>query len=432
MGVRSLFLFGMGQVGINLLARFFFQWLIRFADVGKDTAAGPLLAASLVGALFFGFRIFDGVTDPLAGILGDRWVASGKERRSLIWVSFLIPPVGLALVFAPDQAMPESLRYLLLTAGMFLFFVGYTLYAIPYWSLVEDYSQGNEETRTSLSNALGVGILLATGIGFVLSPPLVEAFGFFWGSLIFGAVGTVLMTFPYFAAPARATVAQPPPAPTLLESLGASLTHKRFLAVILLFSGAQMSLTMMTAAAPYIAENLLGGNLSDVALLLGPFLLAAIPTFFFVPKLSRRTGWEKAAVLGVVALSIAYMGAAMLGKTLIGTPLITAMLVFACAGPGSAFVLGLEAEAIARSAQKSTHKSTGVYFGIYNFIVKALNGLALFLTGILAEQGTMWSVRAMPMIAGGLCVVGVMVYLFMEKTDPVLEGPSEGGRPLLE
>src|SRR5690606_2743017 len=146
-------------------------------------------AAAAVGAVFLGFRIFDSVTDPLAGMLADGWVARGRQRRSLLWLSFAIPPVGLALVFAPTTAMPPELRWILLTAGMFLFFVGYTLYAIPYWSLVEDYSQGNVETRTALSNCLGIGVLVATGVGFVLSPKLVEILGFLNGAIIFGVVG---------------------------------------------------------------------------------------------------------------------------------------------------------------------------------------------------------------------------------------------------
>lgn len=404
-----------------LLARYFFQWVIRFADTGKDTEHGALLAAGVVGLLFFGFRIFDGVTDPLAGVFGDRWVASGKQRRSLIWVSFLIPAVGLALVFSPQQTMPEAVRWGLLTLGMLLFFVGYTLYCIPYWSLVEDYAEGDPATRTTLSNALGVGVLLATGVGFVVSPLIVQALGFFTGALIFCLVGTFLMILPYFAAPKNAKNRVAEQMPPMSQTLVASLTHSRFLAVVLLFAGAQMSLTVMTAAAPYVAEVLLGGSIQDVSLLLGPFLVAALPTFYFVPKLSRRLGWEKSTLLGVIVLSLAYLGAGLLGRGIIGTPMTTAMIVFACAGPGSALVLGLEGEAIARCAQASRYRSTGIYFGVYNFIVKALNGLALFLTGTLAEMATTWSVRAMPLLAGALCVTGVLVYLMIPKTDQQLK-----------
>ncbi len=37
--------------------------------------------------------------------------------------------------------------------------------------------------------------------------------------------------------------------------LAASLKDRRFLALILLYVGSQMSFTMMTSAAPYIAES---------------------------------------------------------------------------------------------------------------------------------------------------------------------------------
>lgn len=410
MKARSLIFYGAGQLGVMLLMRFFMQWVLFFADKGKDTDAGPLFVAATVGAVLFAFRIFDGVTDPLAGTLGDRWVGAGKQRRSLIWLSFLIPSVGLTLVFSPNADMSSPLRWMLLASGMFVFFVGYTLYAVPYWSLVEDYSQGNEKTRTQLSNALGVGVLLATGVGFVLSPALVERLGFFNGALVFSIVGTILMVLPYFAAPQGVSTAKQEVLPGLSETLRATLTHRRFLAVILLFAGAQMSLTVMTSAAPFIATKLLGGTAGDVALLLGPFLLTAVPTFAIVPNLSRRWGWERATELGVIALAVAYIGAGFLGRGIIGSPLTTAMIVFACAGPGCAFVLGLEGEAIARCADSGKYKSVGVYFGIYNFIVKALNGLAIFLTGILAGMGTNLAVRAMPIFAGLLCLVGVLVY----------------------
>lgn len=423
MKAGAILVYGAGQLGLMLMVRFFFQWLIRFCDVGKETSAGPLLAAATVGMIFFAFRIFDGITDPLAGILADRWVGAGKERRALLFRSFALPALGLALVFSPNETMAPPLRYSLVTLGMLLFFLGYTFYAIPYWSLVDDYSGGDDQRRTALSNIQGVGVLLATGLGFVLSPALVENLGFFWSALIFAAVGTSLMTLPYFASPADASPSTAP-LPSLRQGLADCVNHKRFLAVIVLYAGAQMSLTIMTAAAPFIAERLLGGSLKDVALLLGPFLLTAILTFSAVPRVARRLGWERATLGGTLALAIAYLGAGLLGQAWIGSKMTTAMLVFACAGPGCAFILGLEGEAIARCAQLGPSKSTSAYFGIFNFVVKALNGFALFATGILAEEGSQWSVRAMPMLAGVLCLLGVGLYLTFDKSDPEPRGAT--------
>src|SRR6478736_1179142 len=416
MPASKYLLYGAGQFGVMIVARYFFQWLIRFCDVGRDTGAGALFAASLVGMVFFGFRVFDAVADPLAGAFGDAWVRRGRERRTLIWFFFAVPAVGLALIFAPTGDMAPTLRWLLLTAGMFVFFIGYTLYAIPYWALVEDYAGGQDAVRTRLSNMLGVGVLLAMGVISGLSPSVVQKLDFWPGALIFGLVGTGLMVLPYFAAPKGGTKPQRQRQHIpLKDMLAASLKNRRFVALILLYVGSQMSFTMMTSAAPYIAERLLGGTIGDVARFMTPFLVSALLSFAFVPAFARWLGWEKATLVATLALGVAYAGAGLLGRGAIGSPMTTAMLVFAAAGPGAAVVLGLEGEAIARCAQEDEHKSTAVYFGVFNFVVKAMNGVAVALTGFLAEVGTRGAVRAMPITAGVLCTLGVLLYFAVRK-----------------
>lgn len=422
MRVRGYLLYTAGQLGIMMLTRYFFQWLIRFTDGTAPGASGVLFSAAVVGIVFFAFRIFDAVTDPLAGMLGDAWVARGRERRSLLWVALPWAPLGLALVFTPTLDMSSGLRWTLLLAGMFAFFVGYTLYAIPFWSLIDDYANGDTRVRTRLSNAQGVGVLLATGVGFVASPLAIQRWGFLGGAIAFACVGCACMALPYFAAPRGLPKAKPHGLPPLTAFAGA-LRDRRFLAVILLFAGAQMSFTVMTAAAPYIAERLLGGTLSDVALLLGPFLLSALVSFAFVPRLAARLGWERFTLRAAVLLGIVYAGAGFLGRGVLGTPLATAMVVFACAGPAAAVILGLEGEAITRCAVASGKPVTGTYFGVYNLLVKGLNGLALSLTGVMAELGreSLGAVRAMPMVAGGLCVTGVALYLLLRRPAPTAE-----------
>jgi Na+/melibiose symporter-like transporter len=146
-------------------------------------------------------------------------------------------------------------------------------------------------------------------------------------------------------------------------------------------------------------------------------LLTAILSFSFVPRLAARLGWQKAMLLATVTLGVVYCGTGLLGRAVIGTPMTTAMVVFACAGPAAAVILGLEAEAIIRSATASGPGRTGVYFGTFNFVVQAMNGLAVYLMGLLAEQarGSAGVVRLMPVLAGGLCLTGVVLYLTLRR-----------------
>lgn len=418
-------LYACGQIGMMGLTRYLFTWIIDFSSRSGPEGAG-LFSAAIVGAVFLGFRIFDGVTDPVAGLVSDGWVRRGRERRSLLWFSFLLPPVGLALCFLPDHGMSSGLRWVLLLAGLFVFFVGYTFYAIPYWSLIDDYSGRDDKLRRFLSTLLGVGMLLATGVGFVVSPGLIESHGFFIGALAFALPCSLLMVLPYFAKPRKiepASEQQTSGRKPLLESVVTALRHRRFVALLIVFAGSQMSFTIMTAAAPFIAIDLLGGTRGDVAALLGPLLGTAILTFTIVPWISKRWGWERAYLVASLALAAVYACSGGLGLALIGTPLTTAMLIFGLGGPMTAVLLGLEGEAITDCARERGGDAVATYFGVFNFVVKALNGVALLVAGYLADlsQGDLGStaVRMMSLVAGGCLFVCAIAYVLIKSRRPV-------------
>jgi len=446
MNILRYILFLCGQLGVMLLARFFFQWILSYSSqplpAPDGGAAGALtltlFSAAAVGAALLAFRVFDGVTDPIAGALSDAWVARGRERRALLWIAAPLPALGLALCFAPTPALSEAARWGLLLGGMFVFFVGYTVYAIPYWSLSGDYARSARESQL-LSTLLGVGVLLATAVGFVVTPWLVDAWGYADAALLIAAVSVPLMVAPYFAAPAPAARAGAGAAgggaggvdPSLQATavgLGAvlgALRDARFRAALCLFGGSQMSLTVMTSAAPFIAVHLLGGGTGDVALLLGPLLGVAIPASVAIPALSRRLGWERGVAWSCALLALVYLGVGALGVNLVHSPLVTALLIFSLGGPMIAALLGLEAEAITDCAQAERARRrargeeaslVGVYFGVYNLIVKACNGVAIALAGALASltaQGgaqAAWATRAMGLSAGGMLLLGLALY----------------------
>lgn len=433
-----------GQLGMMGLARYFFTWIVYYANstpegaqVAESTGASATTLFVGVGAIMLGFRIFDGVTDPIAGLVSDGWVRKGKQRRSLLWFSFFIPPIGLAMIFTPGFGMPEWLNWTLLVGGMFVFFVGYTFYAIPYWSLIDDYAGDDQDERRILSNALGAGLLLATLAGAAVSPGLVESYGYTVGALCFALPAALLMTLPYFACPPEIANAPPKPAdpnaPGLLDSLKDAFKDRRFVSVLFLFAGSQMSFTVMTSAAAFIAVDLLGGTKGDVAKIMGPFLLTAIPFFLACPKVSAKLGWEKAVVLASVLLGGVYALTAGLGESLIHSPLTTAMILFSLGGPMAAVCLGLEGEAVLDCArERGNEGAVSIYFGVYNFVVKALNGLAILLADVLAsmvpEHGLV-AVRGMSLTAGALLVVGVCTYFLYRPRRSPPAGPSDQTQP---
>ncbi len=423
MNAQRYLFFICGQIGMMSLARFFFQWNPKYTALEGPTGA-VLFAAAAVGGALLGFRIFDGITDPLAGSLSDSWVRRKRPRQQLLWFSFSAPAIGLVLCFIANHDMPPGQRWALLLSGLFIFFVGYTFYAIPYWSLTDDYAPGHQRERRVLSNLLGAGMMIATAIVFVATGPLVESKGYGNAAIIMGIVCAALMILPIFAAPARNPNDPSPqsdsaPAPSLWKGMGIALRHRRFIALAALFSGSQMSFTIMTGAAAFITTDILAGSEADVGKVMGPLIGMAIPGFLIVPRISKRFGWEHGMLFASIGLAVVYVLSGVLGKSIIGGPILTAGILFGLGGPLIALLLGLEPEGIVECAtERGDSKLVGIYWGVFNFIVKILNGLALavmfLLVGWRESVGDL-AVRSMSFAAGGCLVLGVTVYFFIRK-----------------
>lgn len=417
-----------------MMVRYLLQWIIRFSTLESpnvDLGGGiALFSASAMGALMLGFRIFDGVTDPISGAISDRWVSKGRQRRHLLWYAFYLPLIGLALCFAPNHEMAVAVRWSLVSLGLFIFFVGYTLYCIPYWSLILDYSRGSDDTQRRLSNLLGLGVLVATAVGFAITPILIDRFGYLNAAILVGVSGTFFMILPIYAQPkdgleGSSTVQHGQQQP-VWQTLMVSLKDRRFTALLILLSGAHMSLTVMTSAAPFIAVHLLGGTDADVAKLLGPFLGVGLLCLSFTTRLSRHWGWEKCLLAACAALGLVYASTSSLDQPLIGTPLGSAMFIFMCGGPMVAVILGLEGEAITQCATFTNEDNVSMYWGVYNFVVKAMNGVAIWVCGYLASRITLpdgmsltgsTAVKAMSWVAGGFLVMGVLLYLAVRSPE---------------
>ena len=305
---------------------------------------------------------------------------------------------------------------ILAIVSMMVWYVGYTFYCIPYWSLVDDYSKGSEQERRRLSNLLGLGMMLATAIGFVITPILIGKYGYFYTIVILGIPSLILMYLPVMAEPeSRSFQSTGESVPSLFNSLKVALSHKRFIALLAAYGGFQMAQTVMTSIAPFLTIHMLGGETKDVAKVLGPLLIFSIPTFIFTPKISQKVGWEKAIIYAAFAIGGTFCAAGFLGSVNFMSPMLAAMILFALAGPMVAIIQGTEGEAVVDCANEKGNDLVSMYFGGLNFIVKILNGLALFITNALVgkfkESNDPVYIQYMCFTAGGCAILGVIVYL---------------------
>lgn len=161
------------------------------------------MSAAAVGTMFFVSKLFDGITDLLAGVLIDktrtRW---GKARPWLLWLSV---PTGLSVAlifFVPQNASPMmQMLYAFLSYNLFTSIM-FTITGIARSSLLALMTQDMKERGSMASFGMFFG-LGSTILGCSFTFPLVFRFGgdtTAWRTvfMIYGVIVTIGLLYGFF------------------------------------------------------------------------------------------------------------------------------------------------------------------------------------------------------------------------------------------
>ena len=134
-----------------------------------------LIPAGVAASMFLISRIWDGINDPLMGIIADRTKTRwGHFRPYLLWICVPFAVAGVLTFTVPDFGMTGKLIWAYST--FILIMMLYTAINIPYTALLGVISPNSNE-RTTVSS---VKFLFAFGAGIIVSAtllPMVKAFG---------------------------------------------------------------------------------------------------------------------------------------------------------------------------------------------------------------------------------------------------------------
>ncbi|HDQ45124.1 MAG TPA: MFS transporter [bacterium] len=134
-----------------------------------------LIPASAAATMFLVSRIWDGVNDPLMGLIADRTQTRwGKFRPYLLWLCLPFAIAGVLAFTVPDFGMTGKLIWAYAT--FILIMMLYTAINIPYTALLGVISPDSAE-RTTVSS---VKFIFAFSAGIIVSAtllPMVKAFG---------------------------------------------------------------------------------------------------------------------------------------------------------------------------------------------------------------------------------------------------------------
>jgi GPH family glycoside/pentoside/hexuronide:cation symporter len=268
-----------------------------------------LIPASVAATMFLVSRLWDGVNDPLMGILADRTKSRwGKFRPYLLWLCVPFAIAGVLTFTTPDFGMTGKIIWAYAT--FILIMMLYTAINIPYTALMGVISPSSIE-RTSVSS---IKFLFAFAAGIIVSATLLPMAQYLGGGndqkgwqLSFVVYGIAAIIFFLIAFKGTRERVLPPKSqiPNLKQDLKELVTNKPWLILLattitfILFVAVKGSVTV------HYFKYVIG--VQDLKL---PFLGAKTYDFITLASAFNTVG-QIASLLGVLAVT--YI-AKMLGK----------------------------------------------------------------------------------------------------------------------
>ncbi|MEX0384881.1 MFS transporter [Spiribacter pallidus] len=341
---------------------------------------GETLGLAAVGTALLVARLWDVVTDPLIGSLGDRLKTRWGRRRPLMAAGLPILLVSAWALFRPPAEV--DLVYLLVWG--LAAYLGWTLMSLPYtaWGaeLTEDYD-GRASLTAAREGFMLAGTLLAIAWPTIMGAGRADAetlAGLAWLLVIALplTVGVTLWRVPEYRLTAH---------PVGWRAGWALLRHnKPFLRLLLAYvmnglaNGLPASLFTLFVAHVLLAEAWTG------PLLLVYFVIgiAALPGWL---RLSRRIGKHRTWAISMLWTSAVFIWVPFLGPGDTWAFLLICVLSGVGVAVDMALPAAIQADLVDLDTAAGGGRRTGLYFGIWNMATKLALALAVGIAFPLLE-----------------------------------------------
>ena len=371
---RTLALYALPTLGLTMMNWLIMVFLLKYAT---DVIG---VAPMIVGMLFAGGRLWDAVSDPIAGWASDGTRSRLGRRRS--WMLGAALPLGLAFValWRVPEGLGEGPAALWLGGCLLLFFTTLTAARIPYMALSAELTPDHHE-RTRLSAArVGAEIL---GLFCALAAlHVVENAGSVreMAGIVAAAVGGLtILTLAVAGTGLREVEAfqgrgASNPVAGMRDVLRNPHARRLTLAVVL----AELGLGSLLVAVPFITEHY--GQPGTSALRILSF---ALPFALSVPvwiPLGRRFGKGRCytAATGLCGLAFLLMGWAY--DSLAASSACMLLIGFSQAALRT-FPTSIKADIVDWDEAYTGQRKEGAYFAAWELADKAAGALSVAVVG---------------------------------------------------
>ncbi len=343
-----------------------------------------LISPAAMGTIFLVSRIWDAISDPMAGYLSDRTRTRIGRRRP--WMLAGAVPVGVCFVamVAPPLALTGTELTWWMGGAVVLFYTAFTVFSMPHDSLGAELSIGYEDRNRIFGWRRGLFGLGALGL-FVfvvhlsevpneakraLMLPVGLAAGFGMSALIVFTGVRVRERPEYQGRGARHPY----------RAIADVLRNRHARLLLMVFFLQQTGVAGLSVVTAYYTEYVLG-DASLIGWLLGGFFVVSIASIPVWLALGRRFEKKPLMIVSMVTVGLTMGSMFFLRPGSAGLLALLAVVAGAMSGGLDVLFPSIQADVIDSDEHRTGERKEGVYFAVWNLGAKSAGALAAMIVG---------------------------------------------------
>ena len=373
-----------------------YMYLLMSLYVMKFSTDVLLIAPAVMGVIFSISRIWDAVSDPIAGYLSDRTTFKFGRRRTWMLISFIPISFGFLAVFSPPESMQGQSLDLWMMIAILSFYSAITLLNVPHMALGAELSEDYHE-RTRLFGVRHIGFTLGSILALISMSLLISEENNpdgdvrqLAGSLAFYAIGAMSLMI-FFA------VSKLKENPEFQNRVNKNPfkafrdvwinPHAKILIIVLFIEN--LGGAVIGVLTLYVTQYIVEAPAWAPLIIFAYMLPSALSVPLWIP-LSRRFGKIRLWVFSLAFTGISFGGIFIIPFLDSITDRLIVMFIGAAlggmaAGCGGAIGPSVKGDVIDYDEYLTGERKEGSYFAALNFVFKSATGIMLLVTGFVLQ-----------------------------------------------
>ena len=378
--------FGIGDIyggGSGVVISFYYLYFLT--DVIR-------LNPALAGTVILISKIYDAITDPLEGIIGDRTRTRFGRRRPYLLAGIPLIFLSFFFLFYPVSLEQEWARFAVVILAYLFFSTIVSFVMVSYNALASELTLDYHE-RTSISSARIFFSTVSSVLSALLPLEIVKMFsdvrtGYIVMGLAFGVFFALPFIITFFATKERKEFQKPPTKFNMRRSFIEPFQVKTFVYVLLMYILAFVAMDIVSSIVIYYMKYfLLRGN--EANYVSGTLLVMQVVSLPFYVWLSRRTSKKTGYMVGTLVW-IASMSLSFLIVPDAPGFMVYLFAVMVGFGTGGIVVMiyAMFPDIPDVDELKTGERREGIYAAMVTFMRKFSSAIAIFLvSNVLAFSG---------------------------------------------